>query len=288
MSTVQVHDEWITASDGQKLFTKTWKLSSTPKANLLIVHGFGEHCARYDAVCRVLAESGIQTHAFDERGWGETGKKDQSFGNNQGYKTALNDINEAVHRTKQANIPLFLLGHSMGGGLILNYVARKDEFDGVSKLNGVIASAPLVILTKPVSPLKYYPLKLASYITPSFGIRADMDPSFMSHDQDEIEKYKNDPLIHDYATIGTVGSFLDAGKNLLNIGSNITLPILFSHGDEDPVNSHEATQRLYHITSSTDKEFKSWEGLYHELHNERKEDREKVIEYYANWINKHL
>ncbi|CAO3587342.1 unnamed protein product [Absidia cylindrospora] len=172
----------------------------------------------------------------------------------------------------------------MGGGLILNYTARKEEYDGVAKITGAIASAPLVTLTTPVNAIKYHALKLVSHLLPSFGIRADLNPEAMSHDLEEVEKYKNDPLVHDFTTIGTAGGFLEAGKNLLTIGSKITTPILFSHGDADPVNLYASTKRVYEITSSSDKELKTWEGLLHELHHERKPDRDAVAEYYTNWI----
>ncbi|KAI8343687.1 Alpha/Beta hydrolase protein [Chlamydoabsidia padenii] len=288
MSSVNVIEEWVTTSDGKQLYTKTWQLPSKPKAHLLIIHGFGDHCTRYDALARVFASHGIQTHGYDQRGWGETGKKYQSFGNNQGYNTALGDINEAIHRIKQEDIPLFILGHSMGGGLILNYLARHDTYDGTSKVAGAIASAPLVTLTTPIPAIKYHSLKMVSYVLPSFGIRGDMNPDFMSHDKEAVEQYKSDPLVHDFTTIATARGFLEAGTNLLTIGNKIKTPILFSHGDADPVNLYDSTKRVYENASSSDKELKTWEGLYHELHNERQPDRDNVADYYTNWIKQRI
>lgn len=63
--------------------------------------------------------------------------------------------------------------------------------------------APLVTLTLPVSPLRYYPLMLASKILPSWVIQAGLDAKFISHDEEEVRKYKEDPLIHDYTTLST-------------------------------------------------------------------------------------
>ncbi|CAO3617828.1 unnamed protein product [Cunninghamella blakesleeana] len=284
MSSVTVVDEWITTPDGYQIFTKTWQLSTKPVAEVLLIHGFGEHCARYDHVFRAFAEQGIQSYAYDQRGWGETGKKYQSFGNNQGYDKALEDINDAVNRIKKNDIPLFLIGHSMGGGLSLNYVARKEKYNGVEKLTGVISSAPLVTLTNPVPAFKFYPLKALSHVLPNFTIQAGLDHNAISHDKEQVDLYVKDPLIHDFTTISTVGGFLDAGKNLLTIGKNITVPVLFSHGDADPINKYESTKHVYEIASSSDKELKKWPGLYHELHNETKEDRDQVIDKYIDWM----
>ncbi|SAL94951.1 hypothetical protein [Absidia glauca] len=286
MSSVNVVEEWITAKDGQKLYTMSWQLSA-PRARLLLVHGFGDHCSRYDELARGLVANGIETHGYDQRGWGETGKKDQSFGNNQGYDTALGDINEAIHRIKKDNVPLFVLGHSMGGGLVLNYFAR-GEHDGVAKITGAIASAPLVTLVEPVHPIKYHSLKLVSMVMPSFGIHVELKASDMSHDEERVEGYKTDPLVHNFTTIGTARGFLEAGNSLLKIGSKISVPILFSHGDADAINLYASSKKVYEMAASSDKEFKTWDGLYHELHNERQPERSQVIEYYSNWINQRI
>ncbi|KAG0170473.1 hypothetical protein DFQ28_001730 [Apophysomyces sp. BC1034] len=298
---ITVQDKWITVSNNNELFTKTWKPAGKPVAHVILIHGFGEHIARYDHVATLFAQNGIQVYGFDQRGWGQTGKKSKQYGNNQGYNTALSDINEAVHAVHESGVPLFLIGHSMGGGLALNYLAKKEQFDGVKLVRGAIASAPLITLTLPISPLRYYPLMLVSRILPSWVIQAGLDPKGISHDEQEVQKYVDDPLIHDYATLSTskllrfqrlafakhfakVRGFLDAGYSLLTEGKAIETPVLFSHGDADPLNSYHSTAKVYEIASSTDKSLRTFPGLYHELHNETRDERNKVLESYLEWI----
>jgi acylglycerol lipase len=115
----------------------------------------------------------------------------------------LKDVDEAIIKAKRQDVPLVLMGHSMGGGIVLNYVARKDQYKGYKLLTAVIASAPLVTLSMPIPAIKYYPLKGLSKVLPSFTIRAGLDPSGISHDKEEVEIYKNDPLVHDFATLAT-------------------------------------------------------------------------------------
>ncbi|ORX43193.1 alpha/beta-hydrolase [Hesseltinella vesiculosa] len=280
-----VVDEWIAFSDGYQVFTKTWKVDK-PVADFVIFHGFGEHCARYEELCQRLAAEGVQCHGIDERGFGETAKKHHSFGNNQGYDIALKDVNETVNRVKQDNVPLFVYGHSMGGGLLLNYLAR--TFDGVSKITGAIASAPLVRLQTPVPALKYYPLKMASYVLPSMTTRSPLDASFMSHDPEEVQKYISDPLVNDFISLGTARSILEEGENILQVASRVQRPILFSHGTGDMVNSYDASKLAFDKVSSSDKQFKSWKDLKHELHLERQPEREQVIQCYIDWVKAHL
>ncbi|KAI7898951.1 Alpha/Beta hydrolase protein [Cokeromyces recurvatus] len=286
--------EWITTKDGTAIFTRTWKPpSSTPTiANLVLIHGFGEHIGRYDRLLSNFARQGIESYGYDQRGWGETGKKSTQYGNNQGYNTALRDIDDAILKIKQQNrlIPIFLMGHSMGGGLILNYLAKSDIYEGVSFLSGAIASSPLITLSMPISSVKYYTLRTLSNIVPSVTIRAGVDPAGISHDKEEVEKYKKDPLVHDYATLATLRSFIDAGQNMIDkpLANLIKIPILYSHADTDPINAFNGTSEAYKLTLSQDKELKNWAGLYHELHNEIMPQRQQITEYYINWMKKHL
>ncbi|KAI7880655.1 alpha/beta-hydrolase [Lichtheimia hyalospora FSU 10163] len=284
MTDIAVIDEWITTDNGYSIFTKTWKPSTTIIAQIVLVHGFGEHIARYDRMFQYLAEHGIQSYGFDQRGFGKSGQKAGDFGNNHGYDTVLCDINAAIHRVKQPDVPLFLMGHSMGGGLILNLLFRSEKYDGVKLVTGAIASAPLVRLSMPISPFRYYPLMCASKIIPSFTIQAGLHPDAMSHDADEVKKLIEDPLVHDYATLGTVRSFLDAGEDVIKQAHKIKTPIVYSHGIPDAINDYKATKIAYENTASTDKTLKAWDNLFHDLHNETPAERQQVMDYYLQWI----
>ncbi|KAG0734310.1 hypothetical protein G6F57_012016 [Rhizopus arrhizus] len=270
MSKVTVVDEWIKTEDGNDIFTKTWKAISTPIATLVLIHGFGEHVARYDRMCSYFASQGIECYAYDQRGWGET---------------ALEDVNNAVIKMKRENIPLFLMGHSMGGGVILNYLSRSDKYKGVKLIDGSIASSPLVTLSMPIPAPKYYGLRMISNLLPNFTIQAGVDPNGISHDPEEVNKFRQDPLVHDYATLNTLKSMIDAGSDILKSRAKlIECPILYSHGDADPINSHTSCVKACELTRSKDKEMKSWAGLYHELHNETLSERQQILNYYLDWI----
>ncbi|RCH88993.1 hypothetical protein CU098_000933 [Rhizopus stolonifer] len=285
MSEVTVVNEWITTQDGAEIFTKTWKPTSSPSATLVMIHGFGEHIARYDRMFKSFADKGIECYGYDQRGWGETGKKSGQFGNNQGYNTLLKDVDNAIIKMKRENIPLFLMGHSMGGGIILNYISRGDVYQGVKLITGSIACSPLVTLSMPIPALKYYGLRMVSNVLPNFTIQAGVDPNGISHDPEEIIKFKEDPLIHDFATLNTLKGMIDAGSDILKSKAKlIECPILFSHGDADPINAYPSSVKACELASSKDKEMKGWPGLYHELQNETFPEREQVSNYYIKWI----
>ncbi|KAI7862762.1 Alpha/Beta hydrolase protein [Spinellus fusiger] len=284
MAQVQVVTAWAKTKDNHDIYTKTWKPVNKPVAQILLIHGFGEHIGRYNEMLTLFAENDIECFAYDQRGWGETGAKSKDFGNNQGYSTALGDINDTLEKMKTPDVPLFLMGHSMGGALVLNLIAQKTKYSSVKLLDGVISSAPFVTLVDPPSPFKEYPLRALSKIVPSFTIDAGINLDGINRDKEEMETYKNDPLNHSYATLKTLSELLDNGKALLKTGKNIDVPIVIVHSTADPINSYHSTKLVYDVVSSKDKEMKSWEGMYHELHRELKPDRDHVLSHYVKWI----
>ena len=100
----------VTASDGVELYTRR-RDAAEPRASILIVHGAGEHCGRWDHVSAFLAYRGYAVTAFDLRGHGESG----------GPRFHVDDFDHfvddvaTVAETLDPALPWVLYGHSMGG-----------------------------------------------------------------------------------------------------------------------------------------------------------------------------
>ncbi|KAG0239246.1 Alpha/Beta hydrolase protein [Mortierella sp. GBAus27b] len=283
-------EEWITAEDGHQIYTKTWFAVGKPVASIVFVHGLGEHIVRYDAVFEDFNKAGFQVSSYDQRGFGQTGKRSKHLGDSGGYAKAIPDITAALKRGQIEGVPLFLMGHSYGGGQVLNYDCLGPLR---TKLAGLIASAPLVLAAPPTRP--YWPtLKaagMASMVIPSFQVSTNLSSKYISRDPNEVAKYNTDPLVHGYGTIQGVYDMLTNGEALLNYRyKDITkeVPLLICHGTSDGLTDPNASRAFYDKIQINDKEYKSYEGFYHELHNEPEADRRIVIDYYIQWIRKHL
>ncbi|KAG0367889.1 hypothetical protein BGX24_003059 [Mortierella sp. AD032] len=252
-------EEWITAADGHEIFTKAWFAVGAPVAAVVFVHGLGEHIVRYDHVFEEFNKAGFQVSAFDQRGFGQTGKKSKTLG-------------------------------STGGSLVLNY----DCIGPLrTKLSGIIASAPLVLASAPTRPyaLTVGIAGLVSRILPSFQTNIALDSSFISRDCEHVEKYNTDPLVHGYITTKGVYDMLTNGKLLLTDRYKIItkdVPILIAHGTEDGLTDYKASKEFFDKIEVTDKEYKVYEGHFHELHNEPEAERKVVIDHYIQWIRAHL
>ncbi|KAG0199961.1 hypothetical protein BGX28_006868 [Mortierella sp. GBA30] len=283
-------EEWIKAEDGHEIFTKTWFAIGQPVASIVFVHGLGEHIVRYDHVFEEFNKAGFQVSGFDQRGFGQTGKKSKSLGASGGYDKAIPDITAALKRGEIEGLPLFLMGHSYGGGLVLNY----DCIGPLrTKLAGVIASAPLVLASAPTRPngLTVSFAGAVSKVLPSLQIPVNLSSKFISRDSQQVAKYDADPLVHGYGTTKGLFDMLSNGKMLLTtrykaISPNV--PLLICHGDKDGLTCHEASKEFFDKVNVEDKEYKLYTDHYHELHNEPEDERKVVIDYYIKWIRAHL
>ncbi|CAG8551933.1 2336_t:CDS:2, partial [Racocetra fulgida] len=155
-TSVPVVDEWVTSSDDVEIYTRTWKaVSDKPIATVVFIHGFGEHVKRYNHVFDKFGRENIEVYAYDQRSFGETVKRNK----NPTRLVAPTDITEALISRRREGIPQFLMGHSMGGCLVLNYV-----IDGPEKHNiaGLLCTSPLIKLTpKANPPISLYVLHVA-------------------------------------------------------------------------------------------------------------------------------
>ncbi|KAI8836599.1 Alpha/Beta hydrolase protein [Chytridium lagenaria] len=280
-------EEWIKASDGVDIFTKTWEPQGKPVvATLVAVHGLGEHISRYDEMFSHLARSGIRVHGFDQRGFGRTGRRSGILGHNDKFERTLLDVKEAELRVLSPSLPHFIFGHSMGGCIVLNYSIRYPE-----NLKGVIASAPLVESGKKtkVSTVEYYAVRGLSMFLGTFAINNPVDPKALAKDAEVAKVYTSDPNVHPFITLQTAVDIVMNGEALLSEGYK-KFPkhaaLIMTHGTEDVLTCPIASRKFYDKVEISDKEYREFDGAYHELHNDfGKEDMYKL---YTDFILKRL
>lgn len=268
-------EEWIwQTSDGLKL--NAWSSTvENAKAGLVIVHGQGEHSARYDHITKALNTANISVFSYDQRGHGTS---EGQRGHIPNYDQLLGDLARFVDdvKAKIGQIPLFVYGQSMGGNVALNFALKYGD-----KLSAVAASSPWIKLAFEPPAYKVILAKVIDKIAPAMSMASGLEIAALSRDALVCEKYKNDPLNHDQITARMYNHVYQAGLELLEAAPQLSVPAYVYHGSADRLTSPSASAE-FAKRSNGKVEFRLWEGFYHETHNDPGGD--VVINALVDWF----
>ncbi|MFX0125450.1 MAG: alpha/beta hydrolase, partial [Candidatus Hodarchaeota archaeon] len=204
----------------------------------------------------------------------------------RGYVNSFNDYSRNVKdftnliRQHEGNIPLFLLGHSMGVLIAVDYVKRYSD-----ELSGVIFSGFGYPATSKVNVLIVFLSGILSKIKPKGKIGIDLADD-VSSDPKVVEAYKSDPSIFKFITYRLGAEYLNVSKKFSNSLSKIQLPTLVQSGELDKLTLDPSG--LFSSITAIDKQLKIYEGLYHEVYNEPEPARNQVLEDLNEWLENHI
>ena len=275
------HEESSTTTpDGLTLYQQSWR-GGTTKAAVVLVHGYAEHSGRYEHVAERFTAGGYAIHTFDLRGHGRSEGEPRVSVRSIDEHTGDVERFVAAVREREAGLPLFLLGHSMGGA-----ISARSLTDGDRGLQGVILSAPAVrragILGRPVEALFLF----IAGLVPRWHF-PKLDNIKVSRDPETVRRYESDPLIYQGGMpLGTAAAVVRSARLVDQHASQIELPIFIGHGTDDALVNSLASERLHKRVGSKDKTLKLYEGLYHEILNEP--ERDQVMQDMIDWLDARL
>ena len=271
-------------SCGSELFYQAWRPGSAPRAVLVITHGLGEHGGRYARLVDHLVPRGFAVYAFDHRGHGRSPGQRGHVASWDQYHRDLDGFLRKVRR-EVPDVPLFLLGHSMGALIGLDYALEGSPEDAVG-LSGLILSGVPLDPVGVAKPWLVSTARLLSRVLPRVPMRVGLDPAALSREPEVVQSYRDDPLVHAWATprwgteaLAAIGR---AGRNL----ARLRLPLLVIHGGADRLSSPEGARALAAGAGSSDKTLRIYEGACHEPHNDL--CWEEVVEDVASWMEARL
>ena len=250
-----------------------------PRAVLLLQHGFGEYAHRYvgqySALIPNLLNIGVSVYAFDLQGHGHSpGRR------------ALTDMETAVaahlaarRKLEALPLPLFLLGHSLGGIVTATSVTRAP-----GNLRGVILSSPALLVT--ANPLTRLLARAAAAVAPALPVRR-LAPTGISRIAEQVELLKADSLMFKGAMPARLAaSVLFTSRGNWELYPRWEVPTLVIHGTADTFTEPEGSRRFVAAIASRDKTLYLVEGGYHELLNDV--ERDETLRVLLNWLERRL
>ena len=272
---VAYSDSSFVTPDGVSLFIRRWHpVDAAPRAHVLILHGYFEHGGRYREIAHALARQGIASIALDMRGHGRSHGRRGFVAQFEHYLDDLQALLAIINDT-----PLFILGHSHGGLVALDYVIGRQ-----AKVAGLIVTNPFLAMSTPARGPKLWAGKFAGSYLPRLSLPSGLDARGISRDPRAVEMYKRDPMVF---TMVNAAWFREVNKAQARVRaySSVHVPILYVHSDCDPIASPQANQDLAAQLQGADKTVDVQLGALHEVLNEL--DRAALNALIGRWILAH-
>ena len=261
-----------TTRDGLTQRRRHWP-AATPRAAILLVHGIGEHSARYEHIGDALSDAGFDVLSFDLRGFGETAGRRAFVADFSEY---TDDVADLPAERRQLGVPVVLMGHSLGGLISTNYLVGSDP-----QPDFAVLSAPA--LTAEIPRWQRFAAPVLSRIAPNLHITSDFDGSVLSRDEAVQAAYNEDPLRVDGTTASLGAQIMHAMKSTQAPLDRLGVPTYVLHGDADTLVPPSASEPLGALPNVTRR---VWPGLRHECLNEP--EWPEVVAGIVAWLDDQL
>lgn len=263
--------------DGLFLFWRNWQ-PAAPKAALLFVHGLAEHSGRYEGPARHFAARGYTGYALDCRGHGRSPGRRVHVSSFDEYVSDLRTV-EALVRARHPDLSLFLVGHSLGGLIVLLHALRSP-----GGRPGIVVNSPFLGIhpdSKPPAILRLAARLLAA-VVPRVLLPSGVDPRFVSRDPDVVAAYAADPLVSSWVSAGWAAALLAAFADAHRQAASLGVPALVMASGADRLVDTGATRRWVSQAPSALVELVVWDNLYHESFNEP--EKQQVFAKMESWL----
>lgn len=257
-----------------------WEAEGDAKAVIVIVHGAMEHHRRYGWLIEMWRTSGFHVIMADLPGQGMTTRSRR--GHIDSFDEYIFEVKDWVQAAYRYELPVFLLGHSMGGLICLRLLQEEKV-----NIAGVILSSPCLGLVKPPSKL----LNLLSYalnvVFPSFRMNSGLTVQMATRNEDVREADSNDTLYVTKVSVRWYRELADAIKQaFLNLAKTRDVPMLVMQAGDDKIVNKLNVKEWFNHAPLSEKRFKEWPKCYHEIFNEP--EREEVFEYAKDFVYSQL
>lgn len=285
---VKYDEEFITNSRGLKLFTCQWvPLKQEIKGLIFLCHGYAMECSiTMNSTALRLAEAGFAVYGIDYEGHGKSAglagyisSFDAVVDDCSAHFTNISEKEESKGKMR------YLMGESMGGGVVLLLHRKKPEF-----WDGAVLVAPMCRLADEMKP---HPIvvniltKLCDII-PTWKIIPGQDIIDLAFKVPEVrEQVRANPYCYKGRTrLKTGNEILKASLDIEKHLNEVSLPFIVLHGGDDKVTDKNVSEQLYNVAASTDKTFKLYPGMWHGLlYGEPPENIDIVFTDIIGWLD---
>lgn len=268
-------DGQIEAVGGLSLYYHGWE-ADEPGAAILLVHGLAEHGGRYADFGRRMAGYGLSVYALDLRGHGLS---DGRRGHAERFEVLLQDVDRFRREIEgiTEDVPLFILGHSMGGLITARYI---EEYE--SRFRGAIITSPWLANGMDIPQWKIVAAGALNKLLPALPLAAGINEEFLSHDPVVVARYRDDPLVHGKITPRLFAEASMAMGLVMQRSERIRIPTLFILAGDDRIVDTKKSEAFARSLKISDVTIRILPDYYHEVLNDY--DRNIALHAIRDWV----
>ncbi len=228
------------AADGANLPVHTWQPTFTkPRAVIIALHGFNDYGHFFETPGYYLADEGIISYAYDQRGFGQAPHR----GFWAGVGAYTDDLAVFAHlvRLRHPKLPLYILGNSMGGAVALATMTRASP----PKVDGVILAASAVWGRATMPWYQRLLLAVASHTVPWLTLTGRSLGKIPSDNFDMLRELSRDPLVIKKTRVDAIYGLVNLMDTALAATANFTAPALMLYGEKDQIIPTKATYKAF-------------------------------------------
>ncbi|MBS4175943.1 alpha/beta hydrolase [Lederbergia citrea] len=259
---------------------RKWETFESAKAVIVIVHGAMEHHGRYGWLIEMWRLNGFHVIMGDLPGQGLTTRSQR--GHIDSFDEYIQEIKTWVEEANMYALPVFLLGHSMGGLAAIRLMQTAEM-----NIDGVILSSPCFGLVEyPPTPLNALSVGL-NWIMPELKVSSNLTIDMITRSDDEKNRALNDSLYVTKVSVRWYRELLKAMKEAFtNISDFPDVPLLVLQGGDDKIVNKIDVRSWFNQVDITEKIYKEWPNNYHEIFNEP--ERDIIFDYAKSFAETRL
>jgi alpha-beta hydrolase superfamily lysophospholipase len=263
---------------GAELFFRVLEPLTAPKAAIILIHGHGDHSGGLQNISDCLVRNNYIVYAFDLRGHGQSSGK-------RGYIRSWNEFRGDLHEFRklveldQPDIPLYIIGHSLGGLITLDYAI--DYSEGV---DGIVAIAPGI--SYEVTILEKLGISLMSKVKPDYSINKSGSFKLVARDSSKFAKYYSDVLRHNMVTPGLGRGLIQAISRVEEQQQSLKLPILLQYGLADKITPPNKLRKFLNSVASEEKQAIEYASAKHRPFDEM--GKKKFLGDLVGWLDQQI
>ncbi|MDT8346075.1 MAG: alpha/beta fold hydrolase, partial [Thermohalobaculum sp.] len=228
----------LAGADGAALPVSVWP-ATAPRAVILALHGFGDYGAlTFRRAGADWAAAGITTYAYDQRGFG----RGETRARWPGAPALVDDLIAVAGevRARHPCLPLIVLGHSMGGGVVLAAAGQGLAADAL------ILAAPAIWGGDELNPLHRLAAWLAAAVVPDTRFTGEGLVRIQATDNLEaLHEMARDPYYLRPPSAREIMGLVRLTDLAAEAAPDVRLPVLLLLGARDEIVPGAAVRRVF-------------------------------------------